>query len=114
MTKKELIEQAGNLMEENCKSCDKRKNVKGYHERSEICRRCPINKKIRSLGKEIEEMEESSDLSGRQLFYLVNHLDVLGLERGLKQVHKHFKKHTQTSLIAEYYQAKKKARHMAV
>lgn len=81
----------------------------------EHCSNCLIGSTLLALGRKLNNLDNKEQhWTEGELFYLINHLDVLGIERGLMQVARRLEREP-LHVEIQYYSIKEKStRNMAV
>jgi hypothetical protein len=88
--RKKLLEQIDCLQEEHCLVCEHIQGLNGDERdyvHQAICGQCTIGKRIRNIGEMLScGNEPVHHWTKDETYYAVNHIDVLGLVRGVRKV----------------------------
>lgn len=83
-----ILVQINGLLDKHCKGCITYRQIvqdKNYYTANRFCLdRCWVQKKVQSLIESNERSERK--FSSEERFYLYHHIEVLGRDRGVKQV----------------------------
>ena len=117
MERMQILSAINRLHDEHCTGCEKRVGLLSNGAttgRSGVCYTCPIGIEIREIGSHLSFADDSRKFSKAESFYVINHIDALGLEKGVKKVAKALGVDPQR-VEAHYIRSKQnKARHKAV
>ncbi|MBP3951153.1 zinc-finger domain-containing protein [Bacillus suaedae] len=89
--RKLILHQIDEIERKHCRSCDQMKES-SYGRQMEriyrtVCSNCPFGQRISELGEMLSQSNVTPHWWNKEeSFYAINHIEVLGLERGIRQV----------------------------
>ncbi len=110
-----MLLQIDSLLEGHCRNCHVYSELRNKTDEKKAYRfcidRCWVQKEMQRIANLSNEGEKK--FSPGETFYLVNHIEILGMERGLPQVAKQLNRKVE-DIEWKYFELQEKTRHMAV
>ncbi|OLS34193.1 hypothetical protein BTR22_19080 [Alkalihalophilus pseudofirmus] len=119
MCRKTILQTIDTLQSEHCESCTHLAGAAGnqaerlFHD---VCKKCVIGKQIIQLGKGLtagHHQQQQHHWSNEETFYAVNHIEVLGIAKGVEQVANRLEIDPYYVEV-HYFRQKEKAHHTSV